>query len=163
MNTETLELRLPNGFVNIDRLRELKSLIEKYGDGYAYITKRQSIEIRDIALEDSQNNKLALSLYVNRIRNVVKDPLQCNYFLDLTTEESFKNDQSRVVKRYDGKISDSVDSILKQSTSGSMGIKTSKSVKVDKTLIKYNFIGNNKKPFYVLNTLSKKSVPDGKL
>ena len=38
MNTETLELRLPNGFVNIDRLRELKSLIEKYGDGYAYIT-----------------------------------------------------------------------------------------------------------------------------
>jgi len=114
----------------------------------------------DIALEDSQNNRLSLSLYVNRIRNVVKDPLQCNYFLDLTTEESFKNDQSRVVKRYDGKISDSVDSILKQSTSGSMGIKTSKSVKVDKTLIKYNFIGNNKKPFHVCTWLASKSVPE---
>ena len=52
MNTETLELRLPNGFVNVDRLSELKSLIEKYGDGYVYITKRQSLEIRDIALDD---------------------------------------------------------------------------------------------------------------
>ena len=114
----------------------------------------------DISIEDSQNNRLSLSLYVNRIRNVVKDPLQCNYFLDLTTEESFKNDQSRVVKRYDGKISDSVDSILKQSTSGSMGIKTSKSVKVDKTLIKYNFIGNNKKPFHVCTWLASKSVPE---
>tara|TARA_B100000131_G_scaffold140227_1_gene136516 strand:+ start:2920 stop:4251 length:1332 start_codon:yes stop_codon:yes gene_type:complete len=114
----------------------------------------------DISIEDSQNNRLSLSLYVNRIRNVVKDPLQCNYFLDLTTEESFKNDQSRVVKRYDGKISDSVDSILKQSTSGSMGIKTSKSVKVDQTLIKYNFIGNNKKPFHVCTWLASKSVPE---
>ena len=114
----------------------------------------------DIILEDSQNGKLNLSLYVNRVRNVIKDPLESNYFLDLTSEESFANDQSRVVKRYDGKISDSVESILKQSTSGSMGIKTSKNVKVDKTLIKYNFIGNNKKPFTVCAWLASKSVPE---
>ena len=114
----------------------------------------------DIILEDSQNGKLNLSLYVNRVRNVIKDPLESNYFLDLTSEESFANDQSRVVKRYDGKISDSVESILKQSTSGSMGIKTSKNVKVDKTLIKYNFIGNNKKPFTVCTWLASKSVPE---
>ena len=114
----------------------------------------------DIILEDSQNGKLNLSLYVNRVRNVIKDPLESNYFLDLTSEESFTNDQSRVVKRYDGKISDSVESILKQSTSGSMGIKTSKNVKVDKTLIKYNFIGNNKKPFTVCAWLASKSVPE---
>ena len=114
----------------------------------------------DIILEDSQNGKLNLSLYVNRVRNVIKDPLESNYFLDLTSEESFANDQSRGVKRYDGKISDSVESILKQSTSGSMGIKTSKNVKVDKTLIKYNFIGNNKKPFTVCTWLASKSVPE---
>ena len=114
----------------------------------------------DIILEDSQNGKLNLSLYVNRVRNVIKDPLESNYFLDLTSEESFANEQSRVVKRYDGKISDSVESILKQSTSGSMGIKTSKNVKVDKTLIKYNFIGNNKKPFTVCAWLASKSVPE---
>ena len=114
----------------------------------------------DIIIEDSQNGKLNLSLYVNRVRNVIKDPLESNYFLDLTSEESFANDQSRVVKRYDGKISDSVESILKQSTSGSMGIKTSKNVKVDKTLIKYNFIGNNKKPFTVCTWLASKSVPE---
>ena len=114
----------------------------------------------DIILEDSQNGKLNLSLYVNRVRNVIKDPLESNYFLDLTSEESFANEQSRVVKRYDGKISDSVESILKQSTSGSMGIKTSKNVKVDKTLIKYNFIGNNKKPFTVCTWLASKSVPE---
>jgi hypothetical protein len=114
----------------------------------------------DIILEDSQNGKLNLSLYVNRVRNVIKDPLESNYFLDLTSEESFANEQSRVVKRYDGKISDSIESILKQSTSGSMGIKTSKNVKVDKTLIKYNFIGNNKKPFTVCTWLASKSVPE---
>ena len=59
----------------------------------------------DIILEDSQNGKLNLSLYVNRVRNVIKGPLESNYFLDLTSEESFANDQSRVVKRYDGKSS----------------------------------------------------------
>jgi hypothetical protein len=96
---------------------------------------------------------------VNKVSNVIADSLESNYFLELTTEESFKNDQSRVVKRYEGKISDNVESILKQSTSGSNGIKTSKKVDVDETSINYNFIGNYKKPFHVCTWLASKSVP----
>jgi len=112
-----------------------------------------------IKIEDAAGKSLNPTLYVNKVSNVIADSLESNYFLELTTEESFKNDQSRVVKRYEGKISDNVESILKQSTSGSNGIKTSKKVDVDETSINYNFIGNYKKPFHVCTWLASKSVP----
>ena len=111
-----------------------------------------------IKIEDAEGNGLNPTLYVNKISGVIADPLESNYFLDLTSKESFKNDQSRVVKRYEGKISDNVKKILKESTSGSHGIKTSKEVDLDDTLT-YNFIGNNKKPFHVCTWLAAKSVP----
>ena len=58
---------------------------------------------------------------------------------------------SRVVKRYDGKISDSVAKIMKD--------KLDADVDVDETLINYNFIGNNRKPLYVCTWLAAKSIP----
>ena len=105
----------------------------------------------DIDLRDANNKKLNLTLYVNKIKNVLSDTLENNYFLELASEELFKNELSRVVKRYDGKISESVKKIMKE--------KLDADVNVDETLINYNFIGNNKKPLYVCTWLASKSVP----
>ena len=105
----------------------------------------------DIDLRDSIGGKLTPNLYVNRVRSVVSDTLESNYFLDLASEELFKNDLKRVVKRYDGKISENVKKIMSETLSVD--------VDVDETLINYNFIGNNRKPLYVCTWLASKSIP----
>ena len=65
--------------------------------------------------------------------------------------------KSRITKRYDGKISDTIKQILTEGNS--IGLKTKKDVSdIDQTLNNYNFIGNNKKPFYIINWLSRRSV-----
>ena len=83
-----------------------------------------------IVLEDHDGNKLSFKdeskLYVNRIRNVIPGTQKDVYSLDFSSRELFANEQCRVVKRYDGKISDNVKKILTESTSGSVGIKTKK-------------------------------------
>jgi len=105
----------------------------------------------DIVLEDYNGKKLKPTLYVNKVRNVVSDSIENNYSLDLASEQLFKNDLSRVVKRYDGKISDNITKIMKEHLDTD--------VDVDETLINYNFIGNNRKPLYVCTWLAAKSIP----
>ena len=105
----------------------------------------------DIKIEDSSGNILRPTLYVNQITNVVSDTTESDYFLHLASKELFSNDESRVVQRYDGKISDNVKKIMKE--------KLSADVDVDETLVNYNFIGNNRKPLYVCSWLASKSIP----
>ena len=80
--------------------------------------------------------------------------------LRLTSEEFIRNEElsSRVVKRYDGKISEHIRKLLLENLS------TEKDIFIDETSNNYNFIGNVRKPLYIINWLSKKSIPlsDGK-
>ena len=120
-----------------------------------------------IIFEDHDGNKLEFKdddkLYVNRIRNVIPGTQKDVYALDFTSRELFANEQCRVVRRYDGKISENIKKILEENTSGSVGIKTKKTVTVDDSN-SYNFIGNDRKPFYVCTWLASKAAPsDGKL
>ena len=120
-----------------------------------------------IIFEDHDGNKLEFKdddkLYVNRIRNVIPGTQKDVYALDFTSRELFANEQCRVVKRYDGKISENIKKILEENTSGSAGIKTKKEITIDDSN-SYNFIGNDRKPFYVCTWLASKAAPsDGKL
>ncbi len=116
-----------------------------------------------IVVTDHDGNKLEFKndskLYVNRVRNVIPGTQKDVYGLDFTSRELFANEQCRVVKRYDGKISENIKKILEESTSGSVGIKTKKTVTVDDSN-SYNFIGNDRKPFYVCTWLASKAAPD---
>lgn len=120
-----------------------------------------------ILIEDKQPtpNKLEFktqnenSLYVNRVRDIDPGTQQDLYSIDYVPREHFANEQSRVVKRYDGNISDNIKAILTEPLFKDKGLLTKKEVKVDDTLIDYNFIGNDKKPFYVCTWLASKSVP----
>ena len=115
-----------------------------------------------LEIEDKQKtpNKLSFkadsSLYVNRVRDIDPGTQKDVYSIDLCTREFIANEQTRVIKRYDGKISDSVNKIL----TDKQGLNTQKTVEADTTLINYNFIGNDRKPFYVNTWLASKSVPD---
>ena len=113
--------------------------------------------INDVIDELSFKNES--KLYVNRVRNVIAGTQKDVYSMDFSSRELFANEQSRVVKRYDGKISENVKKILTEATSAEVGIKTKKKVNVDETAINYNFIGNDRKPFYICTWLASKSVP----
>jgi hypothetical protein len=120
-------------------------------------------EAANIIIVDHDGNKLEFKdekkLYVNRVRNVIAGTQKDVYALDFTSREMLANEQCRVVKRYDGKISENIKKILTEATSADVGIKTKKEVTVDETAINYNFIGNDRKPFYVCTWLASKSIP----
>lgn len=115
-----------------------------------------------LEFEDNQPvpNKLSFksekSFYVNRVRDIDPGTQKDVYSIDLSTREFIANEQTRVVKRYDGKISDSIRAIL----TDRQGLNTQKRIEADPTLINYNFIGNDRKPFYVGTWLASKSVPE---
>ena len=114
-----------------------------------------------ITMTDSQDNKLSFvgkenAFYVNRVRNGTIDTTTSIITLDLCTKEHLANEQSRVVKRYSGKISESVKKILKNV------LKTNKPQDIEETSNSYNFIGTIKKPFYTITWLASKCIPSGK-
>lgn len=102
-----------------------------------------------------EKNKLKLKFYVNRIRDFNPSSTTYVYSLDFVPKEFFANEQSRVVSKYEGKISDNVQKILKDKD----GLNVKKKLDIDETLRPYNFIGNDRKPFYVCSWLATKSIP----
>ena len=96
------------------------------------------------------------ALYVNRLRGLDPGTQKDVYVIDLCTREFLANEQTRVRKRYDEKISDNVQTILTEQG----GIEIKKNNNIAPTAIPYNFIGNQKKPFYLCTWLASKSVPE---
>ena len=76
--------------------------------------------------------------------------------LGLVSKEHIQNQLVRVNKRFDGKLSDHINEILTNSSY----IGTDKDVDIEETQNNYNFIGNNKKPFYTCTWLDSKGVPN---
>ena len=113
-------------------------------------------EETDIQVEDAQGNTIDLQvkLHVNRVRDANPGTQQDLYYIDFASKDLFKNETTRVTKRYEGKISDHVQEIL------SDVLETDAQSDVDDTSLEYNFYGNSKKPFYTLTWLASKSVPD---
>ena len=112
----------------------------------------------DFTIEDNYGNELKVDegLYVNRLRDVDAGTSQDIYFMDLASREYFANEQTRVTKRYEGSISQNVEKILKDV------LLVESKPDVDETAEPYNFIGNDKKPFYICTWLASKSIPQMK-
>ena len=108
----------------------------------------------DIEFSDAGNpqRSLELTFYVNRVLAADPGTVKENFVLSLTSLEYVNNELTRVVKRYQGKISDNVKTIL------SDVLQTDADVTVDDTAIDYNFFGNDRKPFYVCTWLASKST-----
>ena len=122
-------------------------------------SEKSSIKFTDnqgvsVELGKSKNNYL----FVNKVTPISDQSTKGMVSLDLVSKEFIMNEKgcTRVVKRMDGKISDNVNSIFKNN------LKTEKKLDVEETENNFNFIPNNKKPMYILDWISKKSVPKGK-
>ena len=111
--------------------------------------------------EDNQGTKLKFSednaLYLNQLRNTTNDYAKGKTFtIDASSKEFFDNELTRVDRRYNGKISESVRKIMKEV------IRTPKFLDIEDTENKYNFLGTIKKPFWTITWLAKKSIAKNK-
>ena len=128
-------------------------------DGKSAVEGLPIIGTEDFRLEFEDNNeeKIKLDMNVNNITPVYEDASKNVISLELVSEEFIRNEmgESRCRTRENGLISDSIEKIFTDR------LKTEKTLDIEPTANRYNFIGNGRKPFYMLNLLSKQGVPSG--
>ena len=113
-----------------------------------------------LEMEDGYGQKLKFSgdsqLRIKAIHDAGEENV-LSYMIDLWSKECLDNElvETRVTKRYDGKISDSIESILKNA------LKTPKVIDTDETENLFSFLGRSEKPFYKCAWLAKRSIPTG--
>lgn len=115
----------------------------------------------ELKFEDNQEVKLEFgsdnnnTLIVNKVTPRTVDTAKSIVTLNLVSEEFIRNEEgaSRINVRMDGKLSDHITNILENF------LITEKELDIEDTSNNYNFVGNNKKPYYTMNWLSKFGVP----
>jgi hypothetical protein len=137
--------------------RETKDGSSLYEEEDINLTSGEPVGLK---ITDGNNTTLDLTgdkkLRVKEARNIDESTNKMVFTFDLCSKETIDNEleKCRVRTRFDGKISDSVEKILKEV------LKTSKDLDIDQTLNELSFIGNVEKPFYKCTWLGPRSVPD---
>jgi len=93
-------------------------------------------------------------LYVDGAPGFVRDGNKESYGIALVSKASLDNERVSLKRKYTGKISDNVEKILLNE----LKIPKNKLI-IDSTVHNYNFLGNDKDPFFVILNLASKSVP----
>lgn len=109
-----------------------------------------------LKFRDNNEQTLDLVLYINKVTPLADDTTKSMVQIDLASKEFIMNEKVRLNTRFDGKISDHIRKILTDQNY----LATKKKVDIEETSNNYNFIGNNKKPYYAMNWLSKRAVPN---
>lgn len=100
---------------------------------------------------DENNN----TYYIYNIGNSTTESTKELFTLDLVPGEVFVNETSRVFRRYDATLDSTVNKILKEE----LKTKRFNSSNIEKTVNKYSFMGNARKPFTVLGWVCPKGIP----
>ena len=111
-----------------------------------------------LGLDFSSDKKV--SLYVSSVTQVLMETQRESFLLNLVSREAITNETSRVYKRYDSIISETVKKILTDPLIGLNVDKSKLNDIVEPTKGTYNFLGNLRKPFSVLISLASKSIPN---
>ena len=106
----------------------------------------------ELEMEDNSENKIAVTLYVNDFNPLDNKTQKSMLSLNLVSKEFIMNENVRVRTRYDGKPSDHIQKIVTDV------LKSEKTIDVEETVNNLNVSPTNKKPFYIINNLCKKSV-----
>ncbi len=112
-------------------------------------------ENTSVKLKDANGVELNVILYVTKILPMKQDTTKSLIGIDLVSKEGILNYKVALNNRFDGKISDSVRRILTDPNY----LNTRKPLDIEETANEYNFIGNQRRPFYACVWLAKKSVP----
>ncbi len=117
-----------------------------------------------IVVNDNYGNALDATLYVNKVTPLMEDTTKSVVQLDLASKEYILNEKVRINKRFNGKIDEHIKSLLtslKDDVGEEKFLGTQKELDIEPTSNSQNYIGNNKKPFYIINWLSRGAVPGG--
>ena len=106
----------------------------------------------ELAFEDNAQNKLEVTLYVNDFNPIDNKTQKSMLSINLVSKEFIMNEKTRAKARYDGKISDIIKKIVEET------LESDKTVEMEPTVNEISYIPGNKKPFFIINTLCKKSV-----
>ncbi len=109
-----------------------------------------------IEFEDNNNVALKLDFKVNKVSPIELDDGKEVTVFNLITREYLMNEWIQLTKRFNGKISDHIRTILEDKL-----FTQRKIVEIEDTQNRYNFIGQNKKVYYTMNWLSTKAIPEG--
>ena len=107
-----------------------------------------------VQLRDNNDVELKVTMYINAITPLVQDAQKSIVQLDLASKEFIMNEKVRINKRFNGKVSDHVKKILEDQ----IYLGTEKEYDIEETQHEQNYIGNNKKPFYIINWLCRGAV-----
>ena len=99
-----------------------------------------------IEFEDNAENKISVTLYVNSITPIANQTQKSILGIDLVSKEYLMNEKTRVSKRYDGKPSDHIKSVLTEV------LESEKTLDAEATSNNLNIIGNMTKIFTLLAT-----------
>ena len=167
-NKDKRQVSIVNGVIRImyeeSILRDSVKAIVTFADAGNLMNDKTVLEglpivgQEKVALKFEDNNKVSLdlTLYVNTVTPLVEDTNKNLVTLNLVSKELIMNEKVRLNTRFDGKISDHIRKILTDQNY----LSTDKDVDIEETSNTYNFIGNNRKPYYAMNWLSKKAVPN---
>lgn len=113
-------------------------------------------ETVNLKFKDNNEQSLKLTLYIKKVTPIpmAERTNKSLVHLDLSSREVFMNEKVRLNTRFDGKISDHIREIF--TNQNYLG--TEKTIDIEETANNFNFCGNNKKPYYTMNWLSKKAV-----
>ena len=160
---------LVNGII---RLTYFESILQDsikasivFGDAGNTVDEKSAVEglpivgTEDFKLEMKDNNdeKIKVNMVINSMTPLYEDGSKNVINLNLVSEEFLRNEmgESRCRARFNGNISDNIEKIFKDR------LKTKKPLDIERTSNDYNFLGNGRKPYYMLNLLSKQSIPEG--
>jgi len=115
----------------------------------------------DLKFTDNNGNTVNFgkgdnNLYINTITPIpsASETTSKSYEIILTSKEFIDNEKARVRYCLSGTIADEVENILKDVLKS----EKVKEANIEQTKELLQYIGNNKKPFYVINNLSTKAV-----
>ena len=155
-NTMTRTVKTGRGQGNKSRSRTDKKKISAV-EGLPIVGEEQV----SLKFTDNKDNTIKFgndnSLYINSITPIPTDSQTTGkaYELDLVSKAFIDNEKERVRYCSADQISEQVKKIFEEV------LKTEKDLDIEDTKNPIQYIGKNRKPFYVLNDLSKKAVSSG--
>ena len=114
-------------------------------------------EFFDIKFKDNNGNEIKQKMVVTNPLPVSEKTTKSMVVCTLVSEAYAKNDNTAIFDRFDGKISDHVRTILTDENY----LATEKELDIEETSNDLSEFGYRRKPYYMLNSFAKKSVPAG--
>ena len=109
----------------------------------------------DLELTDPNKEKIKVTLYTDTIAPIAKENTTSLISINLGSKEAITNYKTAVNFRLDGKISNHITLILKET----LKVDGKKKLDIEETSNNLNHIGNNMRPFATILQLARKAVP----